>query len=148
MIAESFASFEIRVDESVAQAGMEHTLLRRMMQQLNSVGIACGRIRCGSFCVFTRCQVGGSTINLGVMAATRLSEHSAHCAVHCINHVPLWRRLLRRTSPESSRCGESLSGVRAEVHRVLTSDPNIDRVEWMTREELHELEKELGRYES
>ena len=144
VIAGRFASFEIRMDESVAQGSVERALLRSMMQRLDSVGITCGQIKLGSFCVFTRCQVGGAVVNLGIMAATRLSEHSAHCAVHCINHIPWWRRLLRRTSPESFGCGESLSHVCAEVDRVLASSPNIDGVKWVTREELREIEKELG----
>ena len=144
MAMKSFASFEVRTDEPLGREGMEGALLRWIVQQLDSVGITCGRIRSGSFCVFTRCRVGQSAVNLGIMAATRLSEHYVRCAVHCVSHVPLWKRLLVGTSPESSGRGESLDRICAEVDGILASDPDIGRVKWMTREELFKFEKESG----
>ena len=135
MTTSNWALFEVQTEELLGPQGLERKLLDEIVRQLREKGVECGRIRPGFECLFTHCKMNRSVVVLGILAAKRVSDSSVQCSIHCFNHIPLWKRLFKCPSPEAFCSGHTLEYMCKEVGRMVSSDPRIGRVEWLTREE-------------
>jgi hypothetical protein len=127
--------FEIQTNEPLGPQGLERRLMQEIVQKLQKRGVKCTRIKGGFECLFSHCMIGRSVVTLGILAAKRISSSSVQCSIHCVNRIPLWKRLFRHASARALCSGEALNHICGELTSILDSDPQVKSVEWLTREE-------------
>lgn len=138
MCTKNSALFEMQTEEALGPYGMELTFLKEIKRKLSERGVRCGKIKAGYEHLYTRCLINRTVVTLGVLAATKMPNSSVQCSIHCLNHIPLWKRLFKRISPEAFCSGSSVQYICEEIGKILSSDPRINHVEWMTYKECGE----------
>lgn len=137
MLLKNWALIKIRSGELHNKEHVENILLQDIFEELNKRDIECSEIKIGHFCKYTICKVRDREVSVAIFSATREPDSSFRSSISCRNHlrIPWWERLFTRVPQRVRDSGEALQHVCEHVKEILSSDPRIDQVRWLTREE-------------
>jgi hypothetical protein len=137
MLLKNWALFKIRSRELHNKEHVENILLQDIIEELNKRGIECSEIKIGHFCKYTICKVRDREVSVAIFSVIKEPDSSFRSSISCRNHlrIPWWERLFTRVPRQVRDSGEALQHLCEHVKEILGSNPRIDQVRWLTREE-------------
>jgi hypothetical protein len=137
MLLKNWALFKIRSGELHNKEHVENILLQDIFEELNKRGIECSEIKIGHFCRYTICKMRDCEVSVSIFSVTREPDSSFSSSISCRNHlrIPLWERFFTRVPQQVFDSGEALQHICEHVKEILSSDPRIDQVRWLTKED-------------